>query len=75
MKRNKPNVSPGSIVYCRVVSAPNDADPELSCKVGGDGLASGGAARKNRMADEGTDDGELKGGTCVRISITWHENC
>jgi len=67
-KRNKPNFSPGSIVYCRVVSAPTDADPELSCKVGGDGLADGGAARKDWMTDEGTY-GELKGGTCVRVSI------
>lgn len=77
-KRNKPNLSTGSTVYCRVVSAPRDIDPELSCKVGGGGgtnsgattstISDGGASRKDWLTGECTY-GELKGGTVLKISI------
>lgn len=70
-KRNKPNLSTGSTVYCRVVSAPRDIDPELSCKVGGGGTGTtsdGGASRKDWLTGECTY-GELKGGTLIKISI------
>ena len=33
-KRNKPNLQPGSLVYCRLISKDlNVLDPELTCKV------------------------------------------
>jgi len=65
-KRNKPNLLAGSTVYCRVISAPSDADPELSCKVAGN--SDGGAAMKDWLTGECTY-GELKGGTSIQISI------
>ena len=80
-KRNKPNLSTGSTVYCRVVSAPRDIDPELTCKVGGSStgasgatsttantISDGGASRKDWVTGECTY-GELKGGTVLKISI------
>ena len=67
-KRNRPILHPGSLLYCRVITANGDMDPEVSCKVGGDGAADGGAKRRDWMTDEGTY-GELKGGTAARISL------
>ena len=67
-KRNRPILQPGSLMYCRVITANGDMDPEVSCKVGGDGAADGGARRRDWMTDEGTY-GELKGGTATRISL------
>jgi len=67
-KRNRPHLTPGSLLYCRVVSSNSEMDPEVSCKVAGDGLADGGARRRDWMTDEGTY-GELKGGTCIRVSL------
>eukprot|EP00562_Extubocellulus_spinifer_P007876 CAMPEP_0178499096 /NCGR_PEP_ID=MMETSP0696-20121128/15636_1 /TAXON_ID=265572 /ORGANISM="Extubocellulus spinifer, Strain CCMP396" /LENGTH=276 /DNA_ID=CAMNT_0020127759 /DNA_START=4 /DNA_END=834 /DNA_ORIENTATION=+ len=67
-KRNRPILSPGALMYCRVTSVNGAMDPELSCKVGGDGAADGGARRRDWMTDEGTY-GELKGGTVTRISL------
>jgi len=67
-KRNKPNLQPGSLIYCRVCNVCPDMDPEVTCKVGGDDDGNsnkdGGASRKDWMTDEGTY-GELKGGTTI----------
>ena len=50
-KRNKPNLQPGSLVYCRVVSDYTKMmDPELSCKV----EQGAGLQRKDWMTDEST---------------------
>jgi len=71
-KRNRPYLEVGCLVYCRVsrVHGGGKMDPEVSCKVGGDGGGGddGGASRKDWMTDEGTY-GELKGGTVVRIGL------
>eukprot|EP00568_Trieres_chinensis_P011417 CAMPEP_0183306934 /NCGR_PEP_ID=MMETSP0160_2-20130417/15305_1 /TAXON_ID=2839 ORGANISM="Odontella Sinensis, Strain Grunow 1884" /NCGR_SAMPLE_ID=MMETSP0160_2 /ASSEMBLY_ACC=CAM_ASM_000250 /LENGTH=268 /DNA_ID=CAMNT_0025470415 /DNA_START=6 /DNA_END=812 /DNA_ORIENTATION=- len=67
-KRNRPYLAPGALLYCRVISSDREMDPEVSCKVAGDGIADGGARRRDWMTDEGTY-GELKGGTCTRVSL------
>jgi exosome complex component RRP40 len=60
-KRNKPNLGPGSLVFCRVAVSNNVMDPELTCiePVSGE--------RKDWMTDECMYN-ELKGGTSMRIS-------
>lgn len=82
-KRNRPQLEPGSLIYCRIVKGfgAGRMDPEVSCKVGGgngtnSGKSSyneeddddGGAARKDWMTNEGTY-GPLTGGTSFRISL------
>mmetsp|Transcript_48475 Transcript_48475/g.71858 ORF Transcript_48475/g.71858 Transcript_48475/m.71858 type:complete len:282 (+) Transcript_48475:153-998(+) len=67
-KRNKPNLSAGCLVYCRVVSCHRDMDPVLSCKVGSGNGDDGGSSRKDWMTEEGTY-GEIKGGCSIRISL------
>ncbi|KAG5178668.1 hypothetical protein JKP88DRAFT_329403 [Tribonema minus] len=71
-RRNKPNLKPGAIVYCRVASANNasaprfpehcDMEPELSCE------AAGHALKKDWMTRQGTF-GELMGGMYARCSL------
>ncbi|KAL7536437.1 hypothetical protein ACHAWF_005462 [Thalassiosira exigua] len=80
-KRNRPQLDPGCLIYCRVVKGFGGGrmDPEVSCKVGGGAHNSvkstfneedddGGAARKDWMTNEGTY-GPLTGGTSFRVSL------
>jgi len=81
-KRNRPQLDPGCLVYCRVVGGFGGGrmDPEVSCKVGGgsgnntgkstynEDDDDGGAARKDWMTNEGTY-GPLAGGTSFRVSL------
>ena len=83
-KRNRPQLDPGSLIYCHVVKGFGGGrmDPEVSCKVGGNSNSSsgksaynendydddGGAARKDWMTNEGTY-GPLSGGTSFHISL------
>ena len=64
-KRNKPNLSTGMLLYARIQTCPQSMDPTLSCQLG---PHDGGVARKDWMTNEGTY-GELKGGTCRKISL------
>jgi exosome complex component RRP40 len=64
-KRNKPNLTTGTLLYCRIQSTPPSMDPILSCQVG---PHDGGIPRKDWMTNEGTY-GELRGGTCRRIPL------
>ena len=64
-KRNKPNLSTGMLLYTRVQTSPQTMDPTLSCQLG---PHDGGVPRKDWMTNEGTY-GELKGGTCRKISL------
>mmetsp|Transcript_17309 Transcript_17309/g.24444 ORF Transcript_17309/g.24444 Transcript_17309/m.24444 type:complete len:290 (-) Transcript_17309:124-993(-) len=78
-KRNHPNLSTGSLIYCRVTSCDSHFETLLSCLVGNNdgghnsnkntgGFPDGGASRKDWMTDEGTY-GELKGGSVTIVSI------
>jgi exosome complex component RRP40 len=77
-KRNMPNLAVGALVYGRISLADCDMEPHISCKVAGDGMADGGAARKDWMTGEATY-GELKdsakdnagnqNSTCMRVSL------
>ena len=83
-KRNRPQLDPGSLIYCRIVQGFGGGrmDPEVSCKVGGSGNSGkstynevgddmgddGGAASKDWMTNESTY-GPLTGGTSFRISL------
>eukprot|EP00339_Tiarina_fusa_P006177 CAMPEP_0117053606 /NCGR_PEP_ID=MMETSP0472-20121206/37085_1 /TAXON_ID=693140 ORGANISM="Tiarina fusus, Strain LIS" /NCGR_SAMPLE_ID=MMETSP0472 /ASSEMBLY_ACC=CAM_ASM_000603 /LENGTH=261 /DNA_ID=CAMNT_0004768741 /DNA_START=108 /DNA_END=893 /DNA_ORIENTATION=+ len=64
-KRNKPNFVPGTLLYARIQAIPVCMDPSLSCQLG---PHDGGLPRKDWMTNEGTY-GELKGGTCTKISL------
>ena len=74
-KRNKPQLKPGMLLYCRVESSSSDSgssstissstDPTLSCMIG---PHDGGVPRKDWMTNEGTY-GELKGGTVRKIPL------
>ena len=64
-KRNKPNLSTGTLLYCRIQSTPPAMDPILSCQLG---PHDAGVSRKDWMTNEGTY-GELKGGTCRKIPL------
>lgn len=64
-KRNKPNLSTGTLLYCRIQSTPPAMDPVLSCQLG---PHDAGVPRKDWMTNEGTY-GELKGGTCKKIPL------
>ena len=64
-KRNKPSLNTGQLIYARVQSISRFTDPTLSCQLG---PHDGGLARKDWMTNEGTY-GELKGGTCTKISL------
>ncbi|KAL7512304.1 hypothetical protein ACHAXN_009241 [Cyclotella atomus] len=83
-KRNRPQLEPGSLIYCRIVkSFGGRMDMEVSCKVGGSGSGGvsvfntteeeeegddGGASRKDWLTNEGTY-GALTGGTSFKISL------
>ena len=64
-KRNKPQLSPGTLLYARIQSTPPAMDPTLSCILG---PHDAGVPRKDWMTNEGTY-GELKGGTCCKIPL------
>lgn len=64
-KRNKPNLTTGTLLYCRIQSTPPSMDPILSCQLG---PHDAGVPRKDWMTNEGTY-GELKGGTCRKIPL------
>ncbi|CAM9773993.1 unnamed protein product, partial [Phaeothamnion confervicola] len=61
-KRNKPNLGVGALVYCRVVAADKDMEPELTCLTGHHGVA------KDWNTGQSTF-GELKDGMAVRCSL------
>ena len=63
-QRKKPNLGPGALVYCRVVSANRGVDAEVSCKVEN----TGSLERRDWMTDEAMY-GELKGGLNFRVSL------
>lgn len=81
-KRNRPQLEPGSLIYCRIVkSFGGKMDMEVSCKVGGSGGGGvttfneeeeegddGGASRKDWLTNEGTY-GPLQGGTTFKVSL------
>ena len=63
-KRNRPQLEPGCLVYCRVIKgfAGGRMDPELSCKVGGgSGNNSSNSKGKNVYNDDEEDDGGASG--------------
>jgi len=64
-KRNKPNLTKGAAVFCRVVRTGDDFDPELTC-IGTGSDNTGG--KKDWMTDECMFS-ELKGGNIFRVSI------
>jgi exosome complex component RRP40 len=69
-KRNRPNLKHGDLIYGRICTSDNQhklMEPEITCTVL-PGEQSGGAASKDWMTDEGTY-GQLKGGTCISVSI------
>lgn len=67
-KRNRPNLKHGDLVYARINTChTREMEPEITCMVM-PGEQSGGASRKDWMTDEGTY-GQLKGGSCVTVSI------
>jgi exosome complex component RRP40 len=72
-KRNRPNLKRGDLIYGRICTGPSQhehMEPEITCTVmpGEQQQSGGGAAIKDWMTDEATY-GQLKGGTCVSISI------
>lgn len=63
-KRNRPQLEPGCLVYCRVIKgfALGRMDPEVSCKVGGgSGNNSNSLKGKSTYNDEEEDDGGASG--------------
>mmetsp|Transcript_7231 Transcript_7231/g.10536 ORF Transcript_7231/g.10536 Transcript_7231/m.10536 type:complete len:365 (-) Transcript_7231:36-1130(-) len=63
-KRNRPQLEPGCLVYCRVIKgfAGGRMDPELSCKVGGgSGNNSSSSKGKSVYNDDEEDDGGASG--------------
>eukprot|EP00934_Nitzschia_sp_Nitz4_P008067 Nitzschia sp. Nitz4//scaffold6_size259037//204558//205361//NITZ4_001108-RA/size259037-processed-gene-0.35-mRNA-1//1//CDS//3329556995//8057//frame0 len=64
-KRNKPQLSPGMLVYARVDRLSGCEDPKLSCQLGPN---DGGIPRKDWMTNEAIY-GELRGGTAVHIPL------
>ena len=65
-KRNKPNLSVGSLVFARVESVDPDVDPELTCKASEAGVAGG--QKKDWVTGQGMY-GELKHGTIVQVDL------
>lgn len=63
-QRKKPMLSPGTLVYCRVISANVDVDVEVSCCVENNNMLE----RRDWMTDEAMY-GELKGGINFRVSL------
>ncbi len=59
-KRNKPNINMGALVYCRVLVANKDMDPEVSCII-----AHG--PKRDWMTGESIY-GELKGGYLLKTT-------
>lgn len=84
-KRNRPQLEPGALVYCRVVKGFGGGrmDPEVSCKIGGTagGSSSGGGSGNSALYDDDggaarkdwlTNEGTygpLNGGTSFRVSL------
>eukprot|EP00979_Chaetoceros_neogracilis_P001522 scaffold261_cov318-Chaetoceros_neogracile.AAC.8 len=67
-KRNRPNLKHGDLLYARINTCHiREMEPEITCIVM-PGELSGGAAKKDWMTDEGTY-GQLKGGSCITVSI------
>jgi exosome complex component RRP40 len=64
-KRNKPNLTPGMLLYARIHSTPPAMDVVLSCTLGPHDT---GVPRKDWMTNEGTY-GVLTGGTCRKIPL------
>lgn len=64
-KRNKPNFSPGKLIYARIESIPPAMDPCLSCQLG---PHDSGVPQKDWMTNEGAY-GELRGGTCRKVPL------
>ncbi|KAF0686807.1 Aste57867_21404 [Aphanomyces stellatus] len=61
-KRNRPNLQPGSLVYCRVVRASKDLDPCVTCE------APSHMAKKDWMTGLSIY-GELTGGYVLKASV------
>ena len=84
-KRNRPQLDPGSLIYCRVMKGfGGRMDSEVSCKVGGSGSNSNSSGKTTYNEDDTGDDGgaaskdwmtnestygQLNGGTSFRISL------
>lgn len=67
-RRNRPNLKHGDLLYARINTCHiREMEPEITCIVM-PGEQSGGAAKKDWMTDEGTY-GQLKGGSCITVSI------
>jgi exosome complex component RRP40 len=64
-KRNRPHLSPGMLLYCRIADTPPSMDCALSCQLG---PHDAGVPRKDWMTNEGTY-GVLQGGTCKKIPL------
>jgi exosome complex component RRP40 len=65
-KRNRPMLTPGTLVYARIIMDDGFlTDPTLSCMLG---PQDAGVPRKDWMTDEAVY-GQLKGGTVVKISL------
>eukprot|EP00823_Brevimastigomonas_motovehiculus_P004199 TRINITY_DN270_c0_g1_i1.p1 TRINITY_DN270_c0_g1~~TRINITY_DN270_c0_g1_i1.p1 ORF type:complete len:312 (+),score=100.98 TRINITY_DN270_c0_g1_i1:85-1020(+) len=60
-KRNRPNIAIGALVYCRVVMANKDMEPELSC--------TSPHMKKDWVTGESMF-GELAGGYCFKCSLS-----
>lgn len=60
-KKNKPNLSIGSAVYCRVIRASKNVDTEVSCVEPG--------SARTWVGGE-TLFGELRGGNLIRVSLS-----
>jgi len=63
-KRKKPIYCVGTLVYCRVIHAKNDMDPEVSCEMESSSILE----RRDWMTDDAMY-GELKGGYNFRVRI------
>lgn len=64
-KRNKPQLTPGMLLYARIAETPPAMDTLLSCQLG---PHDAGVPRKDWMTNEGTY-GVLNGGTCRKIPL------
>ena len=59
-RRNKPNLNVGTLVYCRVIEANRDMDPEISCEST--------VGKKDWVTGESTF-GEIKGGYMCKVPL------
>ena len=60
-KRNKPELKPGEVIYCRVQMASKGLDTELTC------IATGGISKKEWSTGESVY-GALNGGQLIKLS-------